>query len=60
MEPVLTRVYKERNLCDSPLQEGMKNLAGNKRKYFGKMADRISLACSETLFQLGFTGLHRL
>jgi hypothetical protein len=37
--------------------KGWKIWQGNKRKDWGKMADRISWACSET-FQLGLTGLN--
>jgi hypothetical protein len=32
LEPVLTRVYKELNLYDKPLQQGMKDLAGKQEK----------------------------
>jgi hypothetical protein len=34
LEPVLIRVYKEHNLYDKPLQQGMKDLAGKQEKNF--------------------------
>jgi hypothetical protein len=32
LEPVLIRIYEERNVYDKPLQQGMKDLAGKQQK----------------------------